>query len=665
MTSPRVVRAASSFLLLAAPVVVGACSSRTPAATVPGPAGAAVTLPVDSAFARAVQGGTRTSTGQPGPRYWQQYARYDLRAQLDPERARLSGESTIRYLNRSPDTLRSIPVHLYQNLHAQGAPNNTPVPTTGGITLTRVMAQGQALAALAEGDSGVGYRVKHTVSWLYLPRPVAPGDSVEMQFAWSFRVPPEGTPRMGQDGEVYLVAYWYPQVAVYDDVGGWHADPYLGNAEFYMGYADYDVAITLPERWLVDATGDLVNSQEVLSDQTLARLADARKSASITHVATSEDRTAGRATRAGTNGQLTWRYQARSVRDFTFTASLRHVWDAGVVEVGDANGDGRADTSLVSAYYRPERTRWVEAARYGQHALGFLSRLLWPYPYPRMVVVEGLIGGGMEFPMMTLIGGPVDTLGLYTLTAHEIGHMWYPMHVGTDEKRYPWMDEGLTNYNEALAAQDFFKGYDEEVLYFRNYAAWARTGREVELMRHGDQFPEGSPAYQIAAYDKPSVVLRALRGVLGDSVFLRAYREFGTRWQEKHPKPQDFFNTFERVSGRDLDWFWRPWFYETAAVDLALDAVRTEGDSLEIVVENRGQVAMPATIAITRADSSVQRVTVPVTAWLSGAQRYTVRVAARPEARAVQIDPERYVPDIDPTNQRWGEAARPREAPRR
>ncbi|MGH7717993.1 MAG: M1 family metallopeptidase, partial [Gemmatimonadaceae bacterium] len=284
-----------SLVLASAAVAAAACASRS--ATAPATAAPmAVTLPVDSAFERAVQRGTRTRTGRPGPRYWQQYARYSVQAELDPEQARLTGESATWYFNRSPDTLRSIAVFLYQNLHAQGAPTNTPVPTTGGITLTRVAAQGQELAARAAGDSGVGYTVQHTVSWIRPPRPVLPGDSVELRFAWSFRVPPEGAPRMGQDGEIFFVAYWYPQVAVYDDLSGWHTDPYLGNGEFYMGYADYDVSITLPDVWLVDATGTLQNADQVLSEQTRQRLAAARTSQGVTHVATLEDRTSGAAT---------------------------------------------------------------------------------------------------------------------------------------------------------------------------------------------------------------------------------------------------------------------------------------------------------------------------------------------------------------------------------
>jgi aminopeptidase N len=269
-----------------------------------------------------------------------------------------------------------------------------------------------------------------------------------------------------------------------------------------------------------------------------------------------------------------------------------------------------------------------------------------------MTAVEGIIGGGMEFPMMTLIGTFYDTTGLYTVTVHEIAHMWFPMLVGSDEKRFAWQDEGLASFLEAQGARDIF-GRDVEPDAVRNYLMLARAGAEVEMMRHGDQFPPGSPAYGTASYDKPVAVLRALRGVLGDSVFHRAFRDYALRWRYKHPMPDDFFNTFEDVSGADLDWFWRQWFFETATLDQALDGVRTSGDSVEIAIERRGEARMPVRLAITREGGTAERLVVPVSVWDQGRTRHTVRVAASPMVTRVEIDPEALFPDVDRRNQRW------------
>ncbi len=605
-------------------------------------------------FAHAVSQGTRTRTGRPGPRYWQQGAQYRLEATLDPAAARVTGRGTVRYVNNSPDTLSTVFFHLYQNLFAPEALRNEVVPLTKGMELSRVALGGRELAQVALRDPEPGYAKVATILRVRTPQPLPPGGAAEFEFAWAYDVPPDGAPRSGQDGETFVIAYWYPQVAVYDDVTQWQFDPYMGNAEFYMGYADYDVALTLPEGWLVDATGTLENAAAVLPAPVRTRLTQAQRSKDVVHVVTQADHDAGRATAKGSDGTLTWRFRARGVRDFTWAASNRYLWDAARALVGDADGDRRPDTAVVYALYRPDARNWDQSARYAQHSVEFLSRYLWPYPYPHMTVVDGMRScGGMEYPMMTCIGGSRDTVDLYRVTVHEIGHMWFPMQVGSDEKRHSWQDEGLTRFNEAQAARDFYPGYDGESRSAERYLGWARAGGEVETMRHGDRFPLFTPAYGVATYEKTATVLVALRALLGEDVFLRAYREYGRRWTGRHPAPEDLFNTFADVSGRDLTWFWRTWMFETWTLDQALAGVRTVGDSLEIVVEDRGLAPMPARVAVTRAGGHVDRLEVSEQVWLAGARRHTLRVAHPETVTRVELDPEHAFPDTDRTNQVW------------
>ena len=615
-------------------------------------------------FRRAVERGTRTRTGRPGPRYWTQYARYRLQAELDPATKQLTGRGTVRYENRSPDTLGTVFVHLYPNLFAPGAMRNGPTPVTGGVTLTRVAAQGTVLAEVA-GDS-VGYAISGTRMRLRLPRPLAPGDAAELEFGWHYPVPPDGAPRTGTDGEIFYVAYWYPQLAVYDDVGDWQIDPYMGNAEFYMGYADYDVSLTVPAGWLVAATGELQNPGDVLSAQTRARLADARRSGDVVHVVAAADRGAGLATAAGDRGTLTWRFTARNVRDFAWGTSDKYLWDATRALARDSAGRrGPVDTVMIHSFYRPERVAWAwnQSARYARHSIEFLSRYLWPYPYSHMTAVDGVRScSGMEYPMMTCIGGRRDTLSLYSVTVHEIAHMWFPMQVGSDEQRHAWMDEGLTRFNQAQAMREFFNGYDLERIARGQYLDLARrsegvstpgTEGEVELLRHGDLYPAGSPAYGIASYAKMATNLASLRALVGDDVFLRAYREYGRRWVNKHPQPYDLWNTFNDVTGQDLSWFWRTWFHETWTLDQAVAGVDASGDSVAIVIEDRGLAPMPARVAITREGGAVERAEVPVSVWLAGARRHTLRVAGTPHVTRVEIDPEERFPDVDRANNAW------------
>ena len=611
-------------------------------------------IPLAESFERAVSQGTRTRTGVPGPRYWQQWTEYRLEAELNPISKRLSSRGELTYHNRSPDTLEEVYVHLLHNLFAPNARHNTDVPwSVEGVEVSRVAAQGQLLKATEK--EGPGYEVDGTVMRIRLPQPLPPGGSLPLDFEWKIRIPPDGAPRGGQDGEAFYISYWYPQMAVYDDLNGWHIDQYLGNAEFYMGYGDYDVALTVPEGWLVTATGKLLNPSEVLSAQTRARLDSASHASGVVRVVTEADRGAGKSTTTGTGGKLTWRFRADSVRDVSWATSARYLWDATNAAVGDATGDGRPDTAAVHSFYRPEQrtNHWGQSARYSRHSVEFFSRYLVPYRYPHMTAVDGPTScGGMEFPMMTCIGGQWDSTGLYEVTTHEIGHMWFPMMVGSDEKRYAWMDEGLTQFNQSQAMADIFKGFDDEARNRRAYLNFAEGGSEVELMRHGDRYPTYG-AYGVASYYKPATILVALRGVLGEETFNKAFQEYARRWLYKHPAPSDLFNTFESVSGQDLDWFWRTWLYETWKLDQAIDTVVPAGDSLEVTIENRGRAMMPVRLAVTRTDGQVDSLTVPAEVWSQGERRRTVRVAGAPAVKSIEIDPEREFPDVDRGNQIW------------
>src|SRR5215217_3087693 len=653
-----------SSLFVAATLVAisaGCSSGRSEPKTAPSPGtgtaqrhGAVMEVPISDAYERAVSRGTRTHTGEAGPKYWQQWADYRLEAELNPVAKRLTGKGTVIYQNRSPDTLREVYVQLLHNLFAPGSRHNTDVPwALEGIELNRVAAQGQDLKP-GEGDSP-GYQVEGTIMRVRLPKPLPPGESASFDFAWRLRIPPDGAPRGGQDGETWYINYWYPQMAVYDDVDGWQTDPYLGNAEFYMGYGNYDVALTLPAGWLVDATGRLQNASEVLSAQTRARLDSAAHSSGVIHVVTDGDRKAGTSTTIGTNGKLTWRYRAERVRDVSWAASPKYLWDATNAVVGDITGDGQPDTTAIYALYRPEQrlSHWDESARYSRHSIEFFSRFLSPYPYPHMTAVDGPTScGGMEYPMMTCIGGQWDTLGLYEVTTHEIGHMWFPMMVGSDEKRFAWMDEGLTQFDQSQSMADFFKGFDDEARNRKNYLDFAETESEVELIHHGDHYPN-YPSYGVASYYKPATIMVALRGVLGPDTFNKAYKEYIRRWAYKHPTPYDLFNTFENVSGRDLSWFWRSWFFEAWKLDQGIDTVTTTGNSLDIVVLNKGKIPMPVHLTVTRISGPVEHDTLPADVWLKGERRQTIRVAREPAIRSIEIDAEKEFPDLDRSNQVW------------
>jgi hypothetical protein len=610
-------------------------------------------IPETRAFARAVANGTRTRNGSPGPNYWQQYAHYTIDAELQPSSNQLSAHGTVWYYNRSPDTLPVLWLNLNQNLFASGEVRNRPTPVTGGTEILRVEAMGQTLS---RSDTGTGYWIDQTRMRVVPPRPLMPGDSVDLRFDWAFSVPPDGAPRGGSTGDVLMVSYWYPQMAVYDDVDGWHLDPYMGNGEFYMGYADYDIGITVPAGWLVAATGQLANRTTVLSAQTVGRLEQARRVGDLVHIVDYGDRSPGSSTQRGIDDRLTWRFRARNVRDFDWGTSASFLWDATVATVANRMGLAAPDTVDLYTFYRPEAVfpAWYRSTLYARDAMEFLSAYLWSYPYPQMTAMEGPAScSGMEYPMLTCIGGARDTLGLYSVIVHEFSHMWFPMQVGSDERRYGWMDEGLARFNQAEGMQAFFEGYDRESIARDNYLGLAATDSELPLMRHADLYPYGSRAYSVAAYDKMATNMVALRGLLGKDRFLECYHVYGQRWIGKHPTPFDFWNTFNDCSGRDLSWFWRTWWFETWTLDQAIGSVVTEGTGLRVSIDDKGLAPMPVRLAVTRDTGAVRHLVIPVDVWLAGARRASVLIADGASVKSVEIDRAHEFPDIDRSNNRW------------
>jgi len=609
------------------------------------PAPRPVPYPVleEPGFTAAVNAGTRTRTGHPGAAYWMNGVSYEIHATLSPATRMLRGDVAITYRNASPDTLFVLPIHLRQNLNAEGVVRNRPQKISGGIRVTGVAWDG---APLLERTSlrRVGYEIEGTLMTLRGAAPLAPGDKAVVSVSWTFEVPEVGAPRMGTDGEVFYLGYWYPQVAVYDDVNGWTADPYMGNGEFYMDFADYDVQITVPDNMIVGATGDLVSRRDVLSEQTLSRLAEAAEGEEVVHVVTAADLEAGSALVSSPTGMLTWHFEAEQVRDFAFGASTRFVWDATHAVVDEAG-----NTSMIHALYRDGTPAWDRSAEFARYSIEFLSRQLdMPYPWPHMTTVEGIIGGGMEYPMITLIGGTRNDRRLFGTTFHEIAHMWFPMMVGQNEKQYTWMDEGLTSFNTAEATADFW-GDDSWNPASQSYYFIAGTGQEVEPMRHGDRYPVGTAARGIASYNKPAVALHALRGMIGQERFCEAYTEYARRWAYRHPQPHDLFNTFEDVLGMDLDWFWTTMLYETWTLDQSIASVVSLETGVEVTVEDFGLSPFPTPVRVTYRDGRTADEWIPVSTWLGGARGATVSFPAGDVERA-EIDPDRFLPDVNRSN---------------
>jgi hypothetical protein len=554
----------------------------------------------------------------------------------------VTGSETITYHNRSPHTLTEIWLNLPQNVFALGNPRNRAAPVTGGFDLERVLVQGTPVVVTpSRGAESVA-----TVVGLALNEPLPPGGTASLEIDWSFIVP-EGTFRMGREGsEVFYLAQWYPQVAVYDDLRGWVRDPYMGDGEFFVDYGDFEVEIAAPEGWLVSASGVLQNPDDVLTPEAVARLRAATRDG-VTSVVSREDRDAGRSTRSSTDGTLTWRYVAENVRDFAWGSSDRYVWDATVAEY--QNDDGTVRSAAIYSLYRPDRPNWDKSAEYARHAIE--SHSYWyPYPYPQMTVNEGIIGGGMEYPMITIIGGGRTPISLYGVISHELAHMWWPMVAGSDERSHAWMDEGLASFSEDLFTPELFPGVNSGLNSMNGYLRIAGTDRETESMRPADLYgPFGNRG--TASYGKPASVFRALRHILTDEVFDEAMRAYLRRWAFKHPNPLDLFWTFEDVTGRDLDWYFFPWMYTTGVMDQSIVEVRTDAGRQVVVIEDRGEIPMPVVLRVTTDTGQTGHIRTAHDVWQDG--RAVIPVAMDGTVVEVIIDPEQSFPDVNRADNRW------------
>ncbi|MFH1765815.1 MAG: M1 family metallopeptidase [Gemmatimonadota bacterium] len=647
----------TALLLLAAAtldVPAQAQETVTPQRPIPGPV---VPPPF---FRAALERGTRSPDGSPGPNYWQVYTGYDIDARLDPVSGLLSGTETIRFHNRSPVDLPSIALFLHQNIHAEGVARNRAVEVTGGIRLERVKARGKELLP-AQGSRSPGYAEDGGVMMVRLPAPVRAGETVDLEIEWSFLVPQNGAGRMGHsDREMYFLAYWFPKIAVFDDLRGWDAEPYQG-AEFYEGYGDYRVSLTVPNGWTLMATGDLQNPEQVYTAQTRSRMAVALQADTMIRIATREDRNSALVTELSETGALTYRFAAENVRDFTWTTSNVQLWTGTSSLVPDRDGDGQDDRVAIHTFWRDYRAPlWSDQALYAKHSIEYESRFTgFSYPWPHMTSVEGadIIGGGMEFPMFTLMGSYEDRGGafdLYSVTAHELAHMWVPMIVGSNEKRHAWMDEGSTSFLENQTEPDYWPDLeDQDSADMEAYLQVARLELEQSMMRHHDYYEPG-PAGGTASYQKPASLLVTLRNLLGEEVFLRGYQTFIREWSFKHPAPWDFFNTFERVSGQDLDWFWSSWYYETWTLDQGVDSVTREGDETVIIISDHGFAPMPSRVRIATTLGGVIDREISVSHWLAGEASAQIRVpGSAGEVTRVEIDPDRGFPDMDRSNNVW------------
>lgn len=546
----------------------------------------------------------RSASGAPGPNYYQQQADYKMDITLDDKNAKIYGEETITYTNNSPDVLEFLWVQLDQNVRTKDT--KSALRNGGGVPLAAPTSSFVSSYMKESFDGGFNiefvkdangrplpFTINQTMMRVDLPTPLASNSQVSFSIKWWYNIPDHTTDRarsgyeyFPKDGNrAYVIAQFFPRMAVYSDVEGWQNHQFWGSGEFALPFGDYEVNITVPADHILDGTGELQNMKEVFSKEMIKRYNQAKKSYDAPVVIVTQEE-AEAAEKGFSDKTKTWKLKAENVRDFGFATSRKFIWDMQAVKLGNR------DVMAVSMYPKEGNPLWEEySTKAVAHTLKSYSSHTFDYPYPKAISVHAK-NQGMEYPMICWNYGRPNEDGTYSdgvkygmisVIIHEVGHNFFPMIVNSDERQWGWMDEGLDTFMQYMAEQEFGEAFPEAIAPLEAYPS--RRGAPAKIVPYmaGDQSfiapimsnPEN--VYQLGpnAYGKPATALNILREtVMGRELFDHAFKTYANRWKFKHPTPEDFFRTMEDASAVDLDYFWRGWFYTTDFVDIGVKGVK-------------------------------------------------------------------------------------------
>lgn len=594
-------------------------------------------------FQAAYENGTRSLDGKPGAEYWQNRSDYKINASIDPVTGLLNGSAVITYYNSSPDTLDKIILRLYPNIYKKDAMRDFPyrsVSDSEGIMLQSISVGKRSFNISSDTSleyTGTNLLIKNIS--------INPGKQTVINVTWEFRIPKDNGIRMGQyDSSTIFIAYWYPQVAVYDDIDEWDLTEYTGQAEFYNDFNNYDVKITLPINFGVWAAGELQNPQDVLAQNILSKYSQALVSTEVVHIISDADIRENLPLFNSSGETNTWHFIAKNITDFTFGAASGFLWDGRLA-------DGGGKKIFVNAVYKPAAITFYEVCDITSRTVEMLSKELpgIPVPFPKITVFNGR--GGMESPMMVNMGAGEQRIWTVHTTVHEVVHSYFPFYTGCNERKYAWMDEGLTQMISEYIQYELDKTIDFRARNVKRYLDYAGQF---------DEFPMMYPSYMIKgemygnhAYFRPANAFNMMKDFMGDAVFKKALQEFIKRWNGKHPTPYDFFFTIEDVTGDELNWFFEPWFFKQGFPDLAIDSAFVKDDLLKIEISKEGELPVPAALTVKFKDGSTKRIYRTVSAWKNEEdESIWVDIEAESKPSVIELG-NQYIPDIDSTNNYW------------
>lgn len=591
----------------------------------------------------AYANGTRSMDGNPGKNYWQNGARYDIIITASPPSREVRGTETITYYNNSPDTLRSLVVRLTLNIHKPGAARDLPADQdylSTGIIIDSFVAGGRAYRWNNDDPS--------TWQQVNLGRQLNPNDSLNVYVKWHYDISIQSNREGMLDNTSFFLAYFYPRIAVYDDYYGWDRIDFTDQKEFYNDFNDYTLTVNVPKNFLVWATGDLVNPEEVLQPAFAAKYRESLTSDNVMRLVTRRDLQARNVTRQ--NNMNSWRFVAKNIPDVAVGLSDHYVWDAASTVV-DESASRRA--SVQAAY--------IDTCKDFPHMVGWVQKDLvwfsknwpgWPYPYSKTTIFQGV--ADMEYPMMVNDNSFDDTAFARFVAAHEVVHTWFPFYMGTNESRYAFMDEGwATAFELLINRSNMDPAYAERL--FRRF----RVNNWVNNKTAEQAMPIITPAsivknftYGDNAYGKPALAYLALKDLLGDAMFKKCLHEFIRRWNGKHPTPWDFFYTFNNVSGKNLNWFWNNWFFSTNYIDLSVKGVTLTATGNTITVVNNGGFAVPFDVQIRYTDATGQTRHFSPGIWEKNGKQATLVISGRKPIESVSINGGIYQ-DATEVNNKW------------
>lgn len=602
---------------------------------------------------------TRAATGEPNVAYWQNRADYKINASLNEITHEVTGSVAISYKNNSPHVLPFLWLQLDQNLFNKESRGQAKVPVDGRSRYGDAKSSfngGYKVAAVKINDVAVtDYIITDTRMQIRLPKALgASGQSVKISIDYSFVMAQYGADRSGvlptKNGEIFSVAQWYPRMCVFDDVEGWNTLPYLGAGEFYLEYGDFDFTITAPATHILVASGGLQNPAEVLTPTQVSRLETAKKT-DKTVMLRSEAEIADPASRPKA-ATLSWHFIIKNARDVAWASSKAFIWDAARINLPG----GRS--ALAMSVYPSESNgdkAWGRSTEYVKGSIENYSKRWSVYPYPVAVNVACNVGG-MEYPGIVFCGYKAEKNGLFGVTDHEFGHTWFPMIVGSNERKYGWMDEGFNTFLNSLADDDFNNGEYKAAPTTMEFTGSFMFGMNSEaIMNAPDNLQEVNIG--TALYGKPGYGLQLLRDeILGPERFDYAFKTYIERWAYKHPTPWDFFRTMENVAGESLGWFWKAWFLENYRLDQAIVSVSYENNNpaggANVLVANLDQMAMPLIVSYETLSGKKGTLKFPVDIW-SNTIAKRIRIPVTERLKTVTIDPGRIFPDQNYINNIW------------